>query len=168
MSLKTYLGEESIELLKRKIESFTGIQLQSFPWWLINKDRLRQKQETGKRRLIIVITVKKEAEAKKLYASGLRFGSVIKVVEKYWDIESGLVYMICYSIRHQQIESCGDRPQKYIIYAGPNKIKDYQCGIAEYQKRKKKICVYITSKCANSIEAHTTDFYAVYQDIWRR
>ena len=70
MSFEKYLGEGSMELLKRKVESSTGIQLKSLLWWLINKDRLREQQETRKRGSVIVITVKGETEAKKLYASG--------------------------------------------------------------------------------------------------
>lgn len=67
MSLERYLGEGSMELLKREVESSTGIQLKSLPRWLINKSRLREQQEAGKRGSAIVITVKGEAEAKKTF-----------------------------------------------------------------------------------------------------
>lgn len=83
MSLKKYLGESSIELLKCKVESSTGIQLKSFPQWLINEDQLRKQQEIGKRGSAIVITIKEEAEAKKQYTLDLQFGGAVKMLEKY-------------------------------------------------------------------------------------
>ncbi len=90
-----------MELLKREIESSTGIQLKCLPRWLINKNRLKEQQETGKRGSAIVITVQGEAEAKKLCASGLRFGGVVKVVEKYWEARPGSVCMTCCDIGHE-------------------------------------------------------------------
>ena len=42
MSLERYLGEGSMELLKREVESSTGIQLKALPRWLINESRLRE------------------------------------------------------------------------------------------------------------------------------
>ena len=50
--------------------------------------------------------------------------------------------------------SCGSRPQKCIICASPNKIEDHPCGLAECQKRKRKICVHVTPNYANCIEAN--------------
>lgn len=84
MSLERYLGEGKMELLKREVELSTGIQLKTLPRWLISEDRLRETQTTGsKRGSAIVITVKREAEAKKLCASGLRFGGLVRVVENF-------------------------------------------------------------------------------------
>ena len=54
-----------------------------------------------------MITVKGEAEAKKLCASSLRFGKAVKVVERYWDAGSFLVYMTCYGIEHQRMGRTG-------------------------------------------------------------
>ena len=45
MSLDRYLGEGKMELLKREVESSTGIQLKTLPHWLINENRLREQQE---------------------------------------------------------------------------------------------------------------------------
>ena len=84
MSLDRYLGPGNMELLKREVESSTGISLKTIPCWLINKNRLREQQENNnKRGSAIVITVSNEMEAKRLLASGLRFGGAIKKVEKY-------------------------------------------------------------------------------------
>lgn len=47
-----------------------------------------------------MITIKKEAETKKLYTLGLQFGQVVNVVKKYWDAKPGLVYIIYYNIGH--------------------------------------------------------------------
>ena len=132
ISLEKYLNEKSIELLKRKVESSTCIQLKSLSWLFINKDRLKKQQETEKQGSTIVITVKGKAEVKKLCASGLRFGGAVKVVEKYWDAGLGLVCMACCSIEHQRMESCGRRPQNCIICTSPHKIEDHQCGVTGY------------------------------------
>lgn len=45
-----------------------------------------------KRVSAIVITVKGETEARKLCASGLRFGGFVRVVEKFWEAEPGSVH----------------------------------------------------------------------------
>ena len=68
-----------MELLKREVESSTGIPLKTMPRWLINEERLKEQQEVNhKRGLAIVITVSSESEAKRLAASGLRFGGARK------------------------------------------------------------------------------------------
>lgn len=90
-----------MELLKREVESSTGIQLKALPRWLINENRLREQQETGNRGSAIVITVQGETEAKKLCASGLRFGGVVRVVERYWEVGPSSVCMTCSGIGHQ-------------------------------------------------------------------
>lgn len=101
-----------------------------------------------------MITIKKKVEIKKLCASGLRFGSAVKVVKRYWDAGPGLVCMTCCDIKHQQMRSCGDQPQKYIIYTNAYKVEDYQWKVIGCHKRKGQIWVYITSKCVNYIVAH--------------
>lgn len=59
MLLERYLGEGKMELLKREVESSTGIQLKILPRWLISEDRLREAQTTqNKRGSAIVIMVK--------------------------------------------------------------------------------------------------------------
>lgn len=84
MPLEEILGEGKIELLRREVESAMGIQLKSMPRWLISENRLKEQQESSnKRGSAIVITVSSESEAQKLCVSGLRFGRIVKVVEKY-------------------------------------------------------------------------------------
>lgn len=74
MLLKSYLGEGKMELLKREIELSTGIQLKTFSHWLIIKNQLKKVQTTGNNwGFAIVMTVKGETKAKKLYVLGLRF-----------------------------------------------------------------------------------------------
>lgn len=86
MPLERNLGEGKMDLLRREVESATGIQLKTVPRWLISESRLREQHElSNKRGSAIVITVRSEVEAKKLCASGPRFGGVVRVVEKYWE-----------------------------------------------------------------------------------
>ena len=147
-----------MELLKREVESSTEIQLKALPRWLINKNRLREQQETGnKRGSAILITVKGEAEAKQLCASGLRFEGVLRVVERYWEAGPSSVCMTCCGIGHERMGSCGDRPPKCVICAGPHKVEDHCCGVAGCNKGKGKICIYVTAKCANCGGIHTAN-----------
>lgn len=82
MPLKRYLGEEKMELLKREVKSSTSIQLNTLTRLLINEDQLREAQITGnKRDSVIVITVKRNVEAKRLCILRLRFGDIIRMVE---------------------------------------------------------------------------------------
>ncbi len=137
------------------MESSTGIQLKTLPRWLISEERLREQQETGnKRGSAIVITVKGETEAKKLCASGLRFGGVIKVVEKYWEAGPSSVCMACCGIGHERMGSCGNRPARCIICTGPHKVEEHQCGVIGCTKGRGKVCVHVTVKCANCGGGH--------------
>ena len=67
MLLEKYLGEGNMDLLKRKVESSTGMQLKFLPRWLINKNRFREQQGTGKRGSAITITVKGERSCRYHY-----------------------------------------------------------------------------------------------------
>lgn len=51
-----------------------------------------------------------------------------------------------------------DQPPKCVIYINPYKIKDYYCGVAKYNKKKKKIYVHVTTKYANYGKTHFTNF----------
>lgn len=42
MSLDRYLGDGKMQLLRREVESSTGIQLKTLPRWLISETRLRE------------------------------------------------------------------------------------------------------------------------------
>ena len=155
MPLERYMNEGSMELLKREVESSTGIQLKTLFRWLINENRLREQQKAeNKRGSAIVIIVKGDAEAKKLCASGLRFGGVVRVVERYWEAGPSSVCMICCGIGHQRMGSCEGRPEKCLICAGPHKAENHQCGVAGCKKGKGKICAHITPKCANCGRDH--------------
>ncbi len=84
MSLARYLGKGKMEVLCRKIELSTRIQLKIIPRWLINKSRLEERFESGiEKRSAIVIIVGTREEVAKLCSKGLRFGGALKVVEKY-------------------------------------------------------------------------------------
>lgn len=52
--------------------------------WLISKNRLQKQQKSSyKQGSTIVITVKGESKAKHLCASMLRFGGIVRVIERY-------------------------------------------------------------------------------------
>ena len=155
MPLERYLGEGKMELLKREVESATGIQLKTIPRWLISESRLREQQESNnKRGSAIVITVSGESEAKTLCASGLRFGGVVKIVEKYWESGPSSVCMTCCGIGHERMGKCGSRPPKCVICAGPHKMDEHQCGVNGCNKGSRKICAHVVVKCANCDGSH--------------
>lgn len=101
MPLGRYFGEGKIELLSRKIESSTGIKLKTKPRWLINEAQLeeRMKSDNG-RGSAIVITVGNSTEASQLCFKRLRFGGVLKVVEKYWEVGPSSICISCAGIGH--------------------------------------------------------------------
>ena len=158
MPLERYLGEGKMRLLRREVESATGIQLKTLPRWLISESRLKDQQEfNNKRGSAIVITVSGKSEAKKLCASGLRFGGVVKVVEKYWESGPSSVYMTCCGIGHKRMGKCGDRVPKCVICAGPHKIKDHRCGVSGCNKGAGKVYVHVTVQCANYGGGHSAN-----------
>lgn len=141
------------------MESFTGIQLKTLLYWLISENRLKNELKAGnKRRSAIVITVKEKSEAKYLCTSGFRFEKIVKAVEKYWEARSSLVYMTCCGISHKRIESCENRLLLCIICTGSHKVVDHNCGVANYNKKKRKICIYVAIKCPNYRRNHIANF----------
>ncbi len=150
MPLARYLGEGKMELLRREIESSTGIQLKTLPRWLISEAPLEERleSETG-RGSAIVITVGNSAEASTLCAKGLRFGGAPKVVEKYWEAGPGSVCMSCAGIGHDRLGECGNRGLQCVICAGDHKTENHLCGVTGCNVKKGKICTHVTPKCAN-------------------
>lgn len=139
-----------MELFRREVELATGIQLKVVPRWLINESRLREQQEgSNKRGSPIVITVSGECEAKRLCASGSRFGGGVRVVEKYRESGPSSVCMICCGIGYERMGKCGDSPPKCIICAGPHKMEEHQCGVNGCNRGSRKICAHVEVKCAN-------------------
>jgi hypothetical protein len=150
MSLDRYLGPGKMGLLKREVESSTGILLKATPRWLINENRLQEQQEiNNKRGSAIVITVSNENVAKQLIASGLRFGGAVKKVEKFWEAGPGSVCMRCCGIGHERLGSCGNRPEKCIMCAGEHQVSEHQCGVGGCSKGIGKLCVHVVARCAN-------------------
>ena len=110
MPLGRYLGEGKMELLKREVESSTGVQLKTTPRWLIHESRLRERQESENYcGSSIVITVANNSDATYLYARGLRFGETLKVVERYWKAELRSVCLVCFVIGHDCLGKCEQR-----------------------------------------------------------
>ena len=103
------------------------------------------------------MTVKGEAKAKQLCAFGLRFGGVVRVVEKYWEAGPSSVCMTCYGIGHEQMGNCRDQPPKCVICAGSHKVEEHLCGVAGCSKGKRKIYVHVTIKCANCGGTHAAN-----------
>lgn len=55
MSLDGYLGPGKLELVKREVESSTGISLKTIPRWLINGDRLKEQQSVSNKGLLLLL-----------------------------------------------------------------------------------------------------------------
>ena len=155
MPLGRYLGEGKMELLKREVESSTGVQLKTTPRWLIHESRLRERQESGNYRgSSIVITVANNSDATYLCARGLRFGGTLKVVERYWEAGPGSVCPVCCGIGHDRLGKCGQRPAQCTLCAGPHKLEDHKCGVNGCKVGFGKICTHVTAVCANCKGSH--------------
>lgn len=105
----------------------------------------------------IVITISGESGAKKLSASRLQFGGIIKVIKKYWESRPRLVFMTCCEIGHKWKGKCKDQVPQYVICASSCKIEDYQYGVTDFNKGAGKVCVYITVQCANCGGGHSAN-----------
>ena len=150
MPLERYLGEGKMELFEQEVESSTGIQLKTTPRWLIHKDRLRERQESGNNQgSAIVITIANAADAIYLYAKGLRFRGALKIVEKYWEVGLGSVCLIYCGIGHNRPGSCGQRLVKCTLCAGSHKLEEYRCRVSECKVGLGKICTHVKTTCAN-------------------
>lgn len=60
-------------------------------------------------------------------------------------------------IKYEQIKNCGDQLLKYVICASSHKVKEHCYKVVRCNKKKEKICVYVTTKCANCRGTHTTN-----------
>lgn len=157
--LERYLGEGKMELLRQEVELLTGIQLKALPCWLISEDRLREAKTTGNKwGSAIVIIVKGETKAKKLYTSNQRFDGLIRVVEKYWKVGSSSVCVTSCGIEHRRMGGYGNQPAKCIIYIGEHKVEEYKGGVIGCTKGKRRICPHITIRCDNCGGNHMAYF----------
>lgn len=92
MLLVRYLGKRKIEVLCCKIKLFTKIKLKTVLCLLISESRLEECLEFGTRkRSAIIIIVGTSEETTNLYSKKLRYGGVLKIVEKYMEVGPGLV-----------------------------------------------------------------------------
>lgn len=90
---------------------------------MISKIQLEECLEAENRKcLVIVITVGNEVKTSRLYAKAIRFGSALKVVEKYWEAGPISVYMTCSGIDHNRLRRYNEKPEQYVIYIGVYKI----------------------------------------------
>lgn len=150
MPLAQYLGEGKIELLCQEIKSSIRIKLKTLPHWFICETWLEKRLESRSRRgSAIVITVRNNAEAFKLYSKRLRFEEVLKVVEKYWKAGINSIYMSCASVGHNRLGECENRAIWCIISASNYEVENYRYGVTDCTIKMGKICAHVTSKYAN-------------------
>lgn len=90
-----------------------------------------------------MITVNNDSEVKKLFANGLCFRRAVKVVEKYWEAGLKLVCMRYCRVRYKRLNSCGDRPEKCLLYAGPHQVSNHQYRVDRCSKKPGKLCTHI-------------------------
>ena len=102
--------------------------------------------------------VEGETKAKKLYALGLHFEGLIRVVEKYWEARPSLVYMTCCGIGHEWMGGYENQPAKCIICTEAYKFEKHQYGVTGCTKNRGKVYLYITVKCANCGGSHIVNF----------
>ena len=78
--------------------------------WLISESQLEKRLESGTgKRSAIVITVGTNKEVSKLCSRGLRFGGVLKPIEKYWEAGPSLICLSYAGGGHDSLEKCKDQ-----------------------------------------------------------
>ncbi len=102
--------------------------------------------------------VKRESKAKHLCAFRLRFGRIVRVIEKYWEKEPSSVCMICCGIGHERMGNCENRPSQCIICSSFYKVEEHCCIVAGYNKNKGKTCDHVIVKCASYRGSHLANF----------
>ena len=80
------------------------------------------------------------------------------MVEKYWEAGPGSVCMRCCGIGHERLGSCGDRPEKCLLCAGPHQASNHQCGVDGCSKKPGKLCTHVVARCANCMGNHQANF----------
>lgn len=84
MALARYLDKRKMEFLRKKIELLIKVQLKITPNWLIYKNQFKEKQELRNcRDSFIVIIIANNSDTTYLYTKKLKFGRMLKVVERY-------------------------------------------------------------------------------------
>lgn len=99
MLLICYFRKGKIKVLFWKIKSSMKIKLKTTFQQLISKAQLEKCLNTkNEKRLAIVIIIGSKEDISKLCAKRFRFEGASKVVKKYWEAKTSLVFMICLGI----------------------------------------------------------------------
>lgn len=61
-------------------------------------------------------------------------------------------------VRHKQLGSCGDKPGKCLLCAGPHQASNHQCGVNGCSKKPRKLCTHVLARCANCMGNHQANF----------
>lgn len=88
-------------------------------------------------------------KASQLCSKELRFGDILKVVEKYWEFGPLSICISCMGIRYDWLGGCSNRKVQYVICANTHKVENHKCGMIGYTAKIGKICTYVTSKYVN-------------------
>lgn len=122
----------------------------------------------------IVITVDTGKEAAKLYSKELRLREALKIVEKYWEVEPGLVCLSYISIGHNCWGKCKNQIVWCVIYIGAYKVEDHRYKVTSYTMKMSKICTHVTSNCANYEVKHQATIFKysarlkAQAEIWKK
>lgn len=144
MSLIRYLGEGKIEILYWEFESLRDIKLKTAPSQLISESRLEKRLESSTiGKSAIFITVGTSKKVAKLCSKRLRFEGALKVVEKYQEARSSLVYLSCVRVGHDYLGECKDRTIQCVIAIDAHKVKEHRCGVIGCTIKIRKIALIL-------------------------
>lgn len=88
-------------------------------------------------------------KASKLCSKELRFGKVLKIVEKYWKVGPGLIYINCAGVDYNCLGKYRDRTIQYVICASTYKVKNHRYEITKCTIKMGKICTHSIPECIN-------------------
>ena len=72
----------------------------------------------------MVIIVSNKLIVKQFVASNLRFGKMVKKVEKFWKADPRSIYLRYCGIGHKHSKKYGNRPKKCVMYTGEYQVNN--------------------------------------------
>src|SRR5271155_2241707 len=144
---------EGLKLAKEEIE-VTGLSIPLTPYWLVNKEKIREKYNS---KLIkcstIIVTVRSKLEADKLTTKGLYFGGYNHTVDRYWETGPEKICPKCLEYGHTSYRAC-TAPAKCYICAGSHEASEHKCLISSCTAVQGKSCIHWPIKCVHCKGPH--------------
>ncbi|MCJ1360618.1 MAG: hypothetical protein MMC33_010626, partial [Icmadophila ericetorum] len=155
MRLERYLGATGMLMMRREIQSSTGMTLKRDPAWILSERTLQGRYQAGLQSTASVkLWMGSKEDAQLLCSRGLRFGMHVKAVKPWHETGPGTVCLDCCGIGHGVPGRCPGTMEKCTICAKDHKTKDHGCNVSGCKAARGEGCPHTTIKCANCGEKH--------------